>query len=150
MTVEPALIDTIPALAVLSESEKIAFAGIVVRDHFDIGTVLFEEAQPAEEVFLLLEGKIELSVNMGRHGDKTVLTLGPGEFVGWAGMMPFDQFATGRVSEQASLLRMPGWALDELCEQDHEVGFAVMKILANELGRRMRDLVMGVRDAFDG
>jgi CRP-like cAMP-binding protein len=91
---------------------------------------------------------VELSIDLGRHGQKPILRLGPGELVGWAGMMPYDRLATARVLEKASVLRMEGWALDELCAKDHDVGHAVMRILATELGKRMRDLTLGMRDAF--
>ncbi|HJL15779.1 MAG TPA: Crp/Fnr family transcriptional regulator [Sandaracinaceae bacterium LLY-WYZ-13_1] len=147
MSVDLSVLDTVPVLASLGTDDKQALAGIVVRDHLDAGTVLFEEGQPAEEVFFLLEGAVELSVELKGRGDQTVLRLGPGEVVGWAGMMPYERIATARVTEKASVLRMEGWALGELCEKDHDVGFAVMKILATELGKRLRDVLLGMKDA---
>jgi len=66
---------------------------------YDTGDMLVREGKPAEEFFLVFEGKIALEVGAADHPDITVETIGRGEILGWSWLVPpyrwrFDARAT--------------------------------------------------------
>jgi CRP/FNR family transcriptional regulator, cyclic AMP receptor protein len=63
------------------------------------GEMLVREGRPAEEFFLVVEGKVALEVGGGDQQVITVETIGRGELLGWSWLVPpfrwrFDARAT--------------------------------------------------------
>ena len=50
-------------------------------NEFDVGDVIFEEGSSGRELFVVLEGKIEIA-KIGGAGKTVIVTLGKGEFFG--------------------------------------------------------------------
>src|SRR3954451_9059282 len=48
---------------------------------FPQGTVLFREGEPGKEMYVLQQGRVHVSKNVG-DVEKILATLGPGEFLG--------------------------------------------------------------------
>jgi CRP/FNR family transcriptional regulator, cyclic AMP receptor protein len=51
---------------------------------YEVGDMLVREGKPAEEFFLVFEGKIALEVGASDHPGITVETIGRGEILGWS------------------------------------------------------------------
>ena len=51
---------------------------------YEVGEMLVREGRPAEEFFLVFEGKIALEVSAGGEAGITVETIGRGEILGWS------------------------------------------------------------------
>jgi CRP/FNR family transcriptional regulator, cyclic AMP receptor protein len=67
--------------------------------NYDVGDMLVQEGKPAEEFFLVFEGKIALEVGAADHPGITVETIGRGEILGWSWLVSphrwrFDARAT--------------------------------------------------------
>jgi CRP/FNR family transcriptional regulator len=57
-------------------------AGIHIAHDYPSGSVLFQEGEPADGIFLLCRGAVKLSVGSS-HGDSLLLrSVGPGEILG--------------------------------------------------------------------
>lgn len=52
--------------------------------HYEVGEMIVREGKPAEEFFLVFEGKIALEVGTTDHPGITVETIGRGEILGWS------------------------------------------------------------------
>jgi len=66
---------------------------------YDTGEILVREGRPAEEFFLVIEGKVGLEVSSSDHSPITVETIGRGELLVWSWLVPpyrwrFDARAT--------------------------------------------------------
>jgi len=66
---------------------------------YDLGEMLVREGRPAEEFFLVLDGKVALEVGAADREVITVETIGRGELLGWSWLVPpyrwrFDARAT--------------------------------------------------------
>jgi CRP/FNR family transcriptional regulator, cyclic AMP receptor protein len=66
---------------------------------YDVGDMLVREGKPAEEFFLVFEGKIALEVGATENPGITVETIGRGEILGWSWLVSphrwrFDARAT--------------------------------------------------------
>ncbi|HYB77479.1 MAG TPA: cyclic nucleotide-binding domain-containing protein, partial [Thermoplasmata archaeon] len=66
---------------------------------YDVGEMLVREGRPAEEFFLVVDGKVALEVGSADRGAITVETIGRGEILGWSWLVApyrwrFDARAT--------------------------------------------------------
>jgi CRP-like cAMP-binding protein len=66
---------------------------------YGVGDMLAREGRPAEEFFLVLDGKVALEIGGADRSVITVETLGRGELLGWSWLVPpyhwrFDARAT--------------------------------------------------------
>jgi len=106
------------------------------------GEVVFELGDEARALFLVREGRVELTLPMrvgGRQEDVPVEERMPGQMLGWSGLVPPHRFtlkATAAV--ETELLALPREALQEFFVSRPEVGLAVMSNLATIVGQRFQ------------
>lgn len=148
MAIDPSMLDAVPLFAGIAEPSRGRLASAAELVHARGGSVLFEEGEPAEDVYFLLEGRVALSLRLPGRSAMTVLSLRPGDLTGWSGILGGPRVATARAVEDARLLRISGRDLAEICEKDHELGYRVMCKLAAELARRLHDARLQLLDVY--
>jgi CRP-like cAMP-binding protein len=52
------------------------------------GTIVIREGQPCEAMGIVLEGRVALRLNVTPHGERTILTIDPGDVFGWSATLP--------------------------------------------------------------
>src|SRR3972149_10342823 len=57
-----------------------------IRD-FDEYDVVFREGQPAKHMYLVMFGNVALEICSPGAGCKQILTVGPGELLGWSSLL---------------------------------------------------------------
>jgi CRP/FNR family transcriptional regulator, cyclic AMP receptor protein len=67
----------VPLFEGLSKKQLRRMSSLMTRLELPAGKVLTREGQEGYEFFIVLEGEVEV-----RHGDRVVVTRGPGEYVG--------------------------------------------------------------------
>ena len=98
---------------------------------FEIGAAIFEEGSPANRFFLILTGRVQLLSEMKDHNVIPVQTIGPGEDLGWSWLFPpYLMHFTALALEPTTTIFFYGTRLREQCEQDHELGYQIMKRIA--------------------
>jgi CRP-like cAMP-binding protein len=106
---------------------------------FETGAKIFEEGSPANRFYLILTGRVELSAEMEDRNVIPVQTLGPGDDLGWAWLFPpYSMHFTARALEPTTAIFFYGTRLREQCEQDHELGYQVMKRIAEVATQSLR------------
>jgi len=100
--------------------------------HFEEGQSLLQEGAPANRFYLILEGKVGLELEVDAHGAKLLIqTLGVGDDVGWSWLFPpYSTHIGARALEPTKTIFFYGTRLREQCEQDHELGYQLMKRIA--------------------
>jgi CRP-like cAMP-binding protein len=134
----PTVLPAIGMLAELSEDLRVLLtAAGEVRD-LPRGAYLVAQGDSNHELSVILSGRILVSVHA--HGDTVKLAeLLPGETVGEMNVIdPGKASADVVVAEPARVWTVSQAAFDELVERDLKAGFALMKMLARELCRRLR------------
>jgi CRP/FNR family cyclic AMP-dependent transcriptional regulator len=106
---------------------------------FATGEQIVREGDPANRFFLILEGKVELE---SEGEDRTMIpiqTLGPGEDLGWSWLFaPFYFHFSARAIEPTRVIFFYGTRLRERCEQDHDLGYQLMKRIAHVMLQRLQ------------
>lgn len=117
--------------------------------HFAIGSVVFREAMPSDNFYLVLAGNLALDMNVPGRGAVRILTLGAGDMVGWSALLGYGKMTASLVVvEDAELVVAPAAKLRELIESNHEFGFHLMKRMAEALSKRLTATRLQMLDLF--
>ena len=76
------LIRDIPLLARLPEEDVRALASRGRVRSYPSGTVIFQEGDPGDSLYIVIEGSVRIVVSSAKGEEATVALLGPGECVG--------------------------------------------------------------------
>jgi CRP/FNR family transcriptional regulator, cyclic AMP receptor protein len=115
------------------------------------GDVLFQEGAHCSDVLVVRSGKIQLSVRVPGRGSVPILTLGPGQIVGWSPILGSGEMSTSALALAATeVFALPGDRLREFCEHDHEFGYRFMERMARALARRLVATRLQLLDLFAG
>jgi CRP/FNR family cyclic AMP-dependent transcriptional regulator len=100
------------------------------------GEVLFRENDPAEFFFILLNGRVKLSV--GEPQQVVYNAERNGEAFGWSSLIGGDVYsASAECLEPTKLLKTGSDELSRILEADAENGMIFFKQLAASLGNRL-------------
>ena len=134
-----ALIAQQPFFKGLNSQQLQLLAVSALEMKFETGATIFEEGSPANRFYLILTGRVELSSEMEDRNVIPVQTIGPGEDLGWSWFFPpYSMHFTARALEPTSTIFFYGTRLREQCEQDHELGYQIMKRIAEVATQSLR------------
>lgn len=113
------------------------------------GTVLFREGGTSENLYLIRDGRIALEMNVPGRGAVRILTVGPGEMVGWSSLLDGGKMTANAVAaEDTDLVVAPANKLRELCEANREFGYHLMHQMADALSKRLVATRLQLLDLF--
>jgi CRP/FNR family cyclic AMP-dependent transcriptional regulator len=116
-----------PFLRDLSEKYLSVLADCAMRAHFATDEQIFREGHPANRFYLVKHGKIALE-RTSELGRNTIQVIGANEVLGWSWLFPpFYWHFDARALEPTEAVFFYGTRLRELCEEDHDLGYELMK-----------------------
>lgn len=114
-------------------------ASIAVEVKFRPDEVIFREGDEGRAIYLIEEGEIVVESHVAGLGQVTMLTLGPGELLGWSSLFP-----PRRKTSSAHAVK-PTWAVaidtDQLQEAfltDHELETAIIRRVSDVIANRLK------------
>jgi CRP-like cAMP-binding protein len=120
-------------------------ADITQEETYKSGSVLFKEGEPAEGLYLLLEGVIQLyfSVEMehlpGRGKELMFKEVRPGELVGISALInPYTLTSTARTPEPCRVLKIDASTLLRWCQEDSDFAQGFDQTIAEAAMQRLR------------
>src|SRR5512143_1140732 len=121
----------------VSESTRNAIAAVAVEETRAAGDMLFHAGEPAQYLYVLVQGRVRLSTLRG-GGLLSHIVSEPGSAIGWSSMAG-NGFYTGTVTfpEATRLLRIDRDELNRILEADPASGMAFYRHLAEVIGRRL-------------
>jgi CRP-like cAMP-binding protein len=113
------------------------------------GELLAREGETATAFYLIQTGSVALDLHTPGRGVVSILTLGPGEVVGWSWLVPPHrwQFDCRAVDPVQGLAFDAQW-LREKCEQDHELGYHLLKQLVMVISNRLAAARLQLLDIY--
>jgi toluene monooxygenase system ferredoxin subunit len=122
-------------------------AFVCVRE-FDENATIFNEGDPAEELFLLASGEVELDYTLPSQPD-TVLKItrvAPGEVFAWSALAGLSQLsAKARTLKKSCVYAISGSDLREIFKSSPEAGYLVMSRLTAVVASRLLDSRLQLR-----
>jgi len=120
------------------------------------GAIVFKEGDSGREMFVVLEGEMEVLRRSKRSVEARVAILGPGDWFGEMSILDImPRSATVRVIAPSRLLRLTTQDLDALYRRDLKSYSLLVLNIAREISRRLRvadgllaELVANVMDEY--
>ena len=126
---------------------KIAALGRQVS--YEAGAVLYDAGDKADDIYIIVSGKIEHALEPGVQARRPVKTLGAGDVFGWAALLNTypARLAKAVCAEPAEVIRINGDSLLRLLESDPDAGDVVMSRFATMITRdyTVPDLIAQLR-----
>lgn len=137
----------VPALASLTREDRDALEPLCELRAFEKGAKIFEEGDPADDIYFLFLGRVKI-VKMAGDRDLILEILGPGEPVGAVAVYERRPFpATAIALESCGMISIPSREFFTLLEKRPEITrrlLAGLTLRLMALNRRMADMTGSV------
>jgi len=105
-----------------------------------VGTTVIKQGEPADYLYLVLGGKVEVSFKPYDGNSITVSHVKVGGLFGWSAVVGSEKYTSSIVaSENLEAVRIRGSELRKLCVEHPESGKAILEHLANTVSTRWKD-----------
>ena len=106
---------------------------------FPEGEEIFAEGEQHPNLYIILDGKIGLESIVPGHGPLLISTTESLDVIGWSSLTPVvrQNTCSAFVIEPARVLMFNADSLMSLCEEDCDLGFTIMRRLANIVASRL-------------
>ena len=102
------------------------------------GQCLGRAGQAADAFYLILSGRVAIEHETPGHEPVPITFVGGDDVVGWSWLAsPYRWGFTARVLEPVRAVELDAPALRRLCEENHELGFELLKRLVTVLTDRL-------------
>jgi CRP-like cAMP-binding protein len=143
------LITESPTFDGLDDAQLSLIAGCGRNVTFEQGERLFREGDPADSFFLVRHGLVALDTYVPNRGPLTVDTVVPGEIAGWSWLVPpYRWHFTGRAVEPVRAIQFDGACLRGKCDDDPELGYALVTRFARVLVERLQATRFQLMDVY--
>jgi CRP/FNR family cyclic AMP-dependent transcriptional regulator len=125
----------------LSPEEAGRFMALGQRVDLAAGSHLFELGEPADRMYLVVRGRVCLTLPMqiaGAQKDVLIEEKMAGETLGWSGLVPPHRFTLKATAAMDSeLLAFPRSTVQQLFSENHALGYTVTRNVATVIGHRL-------------
>ncbi len=124
-------------LAAQTEERRLPRGALVVKQH-----------APADTVWVLLEGSVEILLRFEVVGDLLVgVQREPGSVIGWSAFRePYLYTTSARCEQECRLLAIPQRAFEEVFDRDPLVGATIVRRVADTIDARLRGALRFLTD----
>jgi len=114
------------------------------------GEVLFREGDQDDYLYIVIEGRVALDIFIPHRGKVRINTAEPWDLFGWSGVTPnLHQRTAGAIAVMDGLLiGIDAAKLRDACEENHDLGYIVMRRLVNIVASRLLVTRLQLIDMF--
>lgn len=133
----------------LNERELEQIALIAEEESVKKDTRIFEEKALAVNLYLVLEGKVELRIS-GNSIKKIVIdSAGPGDIFGWSAVTdPHTFTAAAWTTEDSKFIILGSEHMINLFDKNNHIGYRIIKEIATVASRRVKALEQKLADVI--
>jgi CRP/FNR family cyclic AMP-dependent transcriptional regulator len=118
----------------LDQQDRTAIAGRMRRTQFDADQMIFSRGDPGREIYLVIEGRIRLSVLSSDGRELSFDHAGPGHVFGEIATLDGGERTAGATAiSRVQAMALPQKALMELIENHPKVALAAIRFLCQRL-----------------
>jgi CRP/FNR family cyclic AMP-dependent transcriptional regulator len=114
------------------------------------GEVLFREGDIEDFVYIVLTGRVALDLRVPHRGRIRFYTVEPWDIFGWSGATPEVRQRTAGASAvmDSRVARLGATEMRRMCDEDHHLGYQVMKRLVKVIAGRLLVTRIQLLDMF--
>ncbi len=133
----------------LQEEYLKLIVGCASNVRFDTGKMILREGEEANNFFLIREGKVSLQLMTPNRGPVTIETLGDGDILGWSWLIPpYTWHFNAKAIETTRMIALDGKCLRGKCENDHHLGYELMKRFSEIIIKRIDSTRLQLLDIY--
>lgn len=144
------LIQTIPWLMDLSDDQTKELEKISGNWILSEGEILYKEGDKDNLLYIVSEGSLAVEIFVPGRGQVRLYNADPLDIIGWDSMTPVarSRITTITALKKCNIIYFDGSALTELCENDKDLGYVIMRRLSNVIASRMLAMRLKLIDLF--
>jgi len=98
---------------------------------FKSGEFIIREGEEANAFYFIRQGRVLVETHVPQKGPIMIRSREAGEILGWSWLVrPYRWHFDARAAELTRAIALDGKCLREKCEEDHDLGYEVMKRFA--------------------
>lgn len=145
------MLQSVPLFAAMTLEQLEAIHLCLTEQHYTREELIFSEGDVGDEMYIVVEGEVEILIKLETPEPFLLATVGPGSYFGEMAILDNEpRSAAARVSKEARLLVLKGEQLKELVYVMPEIAFTIFKVLSERLRRSDRRLDALVRSSQEG
>ncbi|TMJ67186.1 MAG: Crp/Fnr family transcriptional regulator [Alphaproteobacteria bacterium] len=118
----------------LADTDRAAIAARMRRVDFEPDQMIFSRGDPGREIYLVLEGRIRLSILSSDGRELSFAHAGPGNIFGEIATLDGGERTAGATAiSRVQAMALPQRAMMELIENNPKVGLAAIRFLCTRL-----------------
>lgn len=116
----------------------------------DAGQELFREGDPEGCLYVVLHGRLAIEMAVPGRGKMRIYTAEPMDVVGWSSATPVVRLRTAGATTvlPSSVICFDSAELRRVCDEDHSLGYNVMRRMANVVASRLLTTRLQLLDMF--
>ncbi len=123
--------------------------GCASNVRFHAGVYIFKEGEPADNFYLIRSGKVALEILPPHNRPINVETLTEGEILGWSWLLPpYIWSFHAHALQETRAIALDGKCLRSKCEQNHDLGYEVLKRFGQIMARRLQATRIQLLDMY--
>ena len=144
-----AVLRTHPFLADLSHEHVQTLISCASNQRFEKGHYVAREDTEADSFYLIRSGTVALQIHRPESGGLTLNTLAEGDILGWSWLVPPHRWHfDARAVEPVRAIALDGRCLRTKCEQDHELGYQLLKRFSTLIEERLEAARLQLLDVY--
>jgi len=138
-----------PFLADLSPEYVKLIVGCASNVVFNRDEFLFREGEDADTFYIIREGKVVIETYAPQKGAITIQSREAGEVTGWSWLVPpYKWYFDARAAEKTRAIALDGKCLRDKCEEDHDLGYELMKLFALIISDQLNATRLQLMDVY--
>ena len=145
-----AALEEIPWFRELNAEHLQRLAAIAKLRDVAPGEILFKEGEKEDYLYVVMEGRVALEIYVPHRGRVRIFTAEPKDVVGWSSVTPVvrQRTASARAVLGGKMLALEAESLRRLCDEDHDLGYVIMRRMANVVAGRLLTTRLQLLDMF--
>ena len=124
-------------------------AGCASNVRFDAGQFIFHEGEEANQFYVIRNGKVALEIFSPERGAIEIDMLEEGDVLGWSWLIPpYHWRFDARAVELTRAIALDGKCLRNKCEEDHDLGYQLLKRFAHIIEQRLQSTRLQLLDVY--
>lgn len=133
----------------LNEEYFNLIVGCASNVRFDAGKLIHREGEEANHFYLIRSGKVTLQMMTPNKGPLIIETLDEGDILGWSWLVPPYTWHLDAIAvELTRMIALDGKCLRGKCENDHNLGYELLKRFADIMMKRLEATRLQLLDIY--
>ncbi|MDX9857566.1 MAG: cyclic nucleotide-binding domain-containing protein [candidate division Zixibacteria bacterium] len=138
-----------PFLEGLEKRHLSLLVGCASNVVFKEGQWVFREGEPADNFYFIREGRVHVQTHAPHTGPVIIRSREAGEIFGWSWLVPpYKWHFDARAVELTRAIALDGKCLRTKCEEDHDLGYEIMKRFALVIAERLEATRLQLLDVY--